>query len=75
MNCELGGGSCTNGAIRLLRNNTYVPFRSSGRVEVCHNNQWGSICDTAWGTADAKVACSALGLSSTGIKFVCTVLS
>lgn len=65
------GGTCTNNAIRMLRNTTSTPFKTNGRVEVCHNNQWGSICDTAWGTADAKVACGQLGFSSSGKCRVC----
>ena len=53
---------CTNGDIRLRGSaNSY-----EGRVEICNNNAWGTVCDDAWGTPDANVACRQLGFSSTG---------
>ena len=51
---------CTQGAIRLQGGTT-----TQGRVEICNNNVWGTVCDDLWGAADARVACRQLGLPST----------
>ena len=37
-----------------------------GRVEVCIENQWGSICDSDWTTSDAAVICTQLGHHHSG---------
>ena len=53
---------CTQGSIRLLGNSS-----TSGLVEVCHINVWGTVCGGYdWGHADAQVACRQLGLPTTG---------
>ena len=35
-----------------------------GRLEIFHNDQWGTICDDSWDSLDATVACRSLGFSS-----------
>ena len=55
------GTTCTQGAIRLQGGTT-----TQGRVEICNNNIWGTVCDDLWGTVDAQVACRQLGFSTTG---------
>ena len=54
--------NCTNGALRLRGGTT----SREGRVEICYEHQWGTVCDALWGSNDAKVACRQLGFSSSG---------
>ena len=56
---------CSRGDIRLVDGEDDM----TGRVEICNENAWGTVCDDLWGTADAQVACRQLGFSTVGKLF------
>ena len=50
---------CDDGALRLIGGSSYL----EGRVEICYNEAWGTICDNQFDNVDASVICRQLGFS------------
>ena len=56
------GTDCTHGQIQLRGGWT----SREGRVEICVDGTWGTVCDDGWNYNDARVACRQLGFPTLG---------
>ena len=55
-------GECNEGDVRLADG----VLEQEGRVEVCVNGVWGSICGTGWNGVDGYVVCKQAGFDDAG---------
>ena len=55
--------NCSHGDVRLVGS----VDGDQGRLEVCVNSAWGTVCSNAFGASDAAVACETIvGYNGTG---------
>ena len=54
---------CQNGEIRLVGG--ISPY--GGRVEICLDEEYSTVCDQMWDVTDASITCRQLGHSDTGL--------
>ena len=47
---------------------------NEGRVEICIEETWSTICDNGWTVNDANVACQQLGYLERGISVLLSLL-
>ena len=63
-------GDCISGEVRLIGGHDDERLGTrEGRLQICFNNAWGTVCNASFGIPDAMVACNQLrGFDSTGKK-------
>ena len=62
--------TCAHGDVQLVGGTSQY----EGRVEVCINNAWGTVCHNNWSNPDATVVCKQLGYATTGCE-LCTIVA
>ena len=56
---------CVDGEVRLMNGETIT----EGRVEVCLEGHWGTVCTNLWISKNTDVVCGQLGLLSSGMLY------
>ena len=62
---------CTHGDVRLM----HVSNQLDGRLDVCYDGVWGTVCSRGWNAIDAQVVCRQLGYSTRGMCTLCSLLA
>ena len=59
---------CTDGDVRLVNGYSNV-HENYGRVEVCIDSTWGTVCNNNWDNNEASVVCRRLGYVPHGMTY------
>ena len=54
---------CVENSVRLTYQRQIRQI-TQGRVEMCKDNRWGTVCSLGWDNADAEVVCRQLNIQS-----------
>lgn len=62
---------CSNGDVRLMNGSVPSAGQREGRVEICYQNVYGSVCDDFFNESAAAVVCNGTGM----FKFICEMIT
>ena len=61
-----GPSNCSDGDVQLMGGENKL----EGRVEICCDGVWGTVCNNGWDERDATVVCNLLGFGQPGIILI-----